>query len=568
MAYPESKRLIYETKFPGLTSAVECLNLRHDGGALVSRPGLKTILTAGGNIRGAWYGSSDGAVESRWHYVVGAGVYRLNPDGETQIGTLGTTEGEVSFYFFAGALYLLDGANIHLIGAEEAAVLEGEIPTVAISNGAGPGKVVTEPNLLNDRVKEIFYLNSSTASVQLSRRALSVHEVRKNGALLSGWTLNYGDVGTVVTFAQQIHGYATVEVIYTPLTQGGDTASLRAKLRRCRQAAVWGGVGASAVLLWGADPNTVFASELKGSSPCGGYFTRDGVFSVGSAHPLHAIVRRGSRALAFTRGECFLLTQKKIGEAADKNGVVLGSRHGYHSSMLNESVGAYRPGGAVMAGRAPVSVDRGGVWLWNASYVAGERDAERIIGCPDLDDETLSSAGLWYDAPHGEIWLCCGGRTLVYNEKRKEWYKYDFCPDFCLDFEGRTAAVFGGTLAVFEDGYCFDGDIPITVGYKGNWQDCGDPIRRKTASFATISMGAGSNAVAAFADGTTEGGEIISRQIITRAAGDTPVVCRSRIRLGRADHIRLRFSGEAPVKLLSAEIYSTAEGGGENKTRR
>lgn len=568
MAYPESKRLIYETKFPGLTSAAECLNLRHDGGALVSRPGFKTLITAGGNIRGAWYGSYDGTVESRWHYVVGAGVYRLNPDGETQIGALTTTEGEVSFYFFAGALYLLDGANIYLIGAEGAAVLEGEIPTVAISNGAGPGKVVTEPNLLNDRVKEIFRLNSSTASVQLSRRALSVHEVRKNGSLLSGWTLNYGDVGTVVTFAQQIHGYATVEVIYTPLTQGGDTASLRAKLRRCRHAAVWGGVGASAVLLWGADSNTVFASELKTGSPCGGYFTRDGVFSVGSAHPLNAIVRRGSRALAFTRGECFLLTQKKIGEATDKNGVVLGSRHGYHSSMLNESVGAYRPGGAVMAGRAPVSVDRGGVWLWNASYVAGERDAERIIGCPDLDDETLSSAGLWYDAPHGEIWLYGGGRTLVYNEKRKEWYKYDFCPDFCLDFEGRTAAAFGGTLAVFEDGYCFDGDIPITVGYTGDWEDCGEPMRRKTASFAAVILGAVSNAVAAFADGTTEGGEIISRQIITRAAGDTPVVCRSRIRLGRADHIRLRFSGEAPVKLLSAAIYSTAEGGGENKTRR
>ena len=43
MAYPESKRLIYETKFPGLTSAAECLNLRHDGGALVSRPGFKTL---------------------------------------------------------------------------------------------------------------------------------------------------------------------------------------------------------------------------------------------------------------------------------------------------------------------------------------------------------------------------------------------------------------------------------------------------------------------------------------------------------------------------------------------
>ena len=568
MAYPESKRLIYETKFPGLMSAAECLNLRHDGGALVSRPGFKTLITAGGNIRGAWYGSYDGTVESRWHYVVGNTVFRLEPGGAAQIGTLGTTEGEVSFYFFAGALYLLDGANIYLIGAAGAAVLAGEIPTVAISDGTGPGKAAAEPNLLNDRVKEVFRLNSSVASVELTRRAQTVHEVRKNGALLSGWTLNYGDVGTVVVFAQQIHGYSTVEVIYTPSSQGGETAALRTKLRRCRHAAVWGGVGASAVLLWGADPNTVFASELKTSSPCGGYFTLDGVFPVGSAHPLTAIVRRGSRALAFTKGECLLLTQKKIGETTDASGVVLGSRHGYHSSMLNESVGAYRPGGAVMAGRAPVSVDRGGVWLWNASYVAGERDAERIVGCPDLDDETLSTADLRYDAPHGEIWLCCGGKTLVYNEKRKEWYKYGFCPDFCLDFEGRTAAVFGGTLAVFEDGCCFDGDIPITVGYTGDWEDCGEPMRRKTAAFAAVTLGAGSNAVAAFADGTTEGGDVVSRQIITRAAGDTPVVCRSRIRLGRADHIRLRFSGEAPVKLLSAEIYSTAEGGGENKTRR
>jgi hypothetical protein len=567
MAYPESKRLIYETKFPGLTSAYECLNLRHDGGALVSRPGFKTILTAGGNIRGAWYGSSDGAGESRWHYVVGNEVFRLEAGGPAPTGTIGTAEGEVGFYFFAGALYLLDGENIYIIGAAGTAVLAGEIPTVAISYGEGPGRTVSEPNLLNDRVKEVFYLNSSAASVQLTRRAQTVHEVLWNGSNLTGWSLNYGPQGTIVTFAQQIHGISTVEVVYTPL-QGAETAALRTKLRRCRHAAVWGGVGASAVLLWGADPNTVFASELKGSSPCGGYFTRDGVFPVGSAHPLHAIVRRGSRALAFTRGECFLLTQKKIGEAADANGIVSGSRHGYHSSMLNESVGAYRPGGAVMAGRAPVSVDRGGVWLWNASYVAGERDAERIIGCPDLDDETLSAANLRYDAPHGEIWLCGGGRTLVYNEKRKEWYKYGFCPDFCLDFEGRTAAVFGGTLAVFEDGYCFDGDIPITVGYTGDWKDCGEPMRRKTAAFAAVTLGAGSNAVAAFADGTTEGGEIISRQIITRAAGDTPVVCRSRIRLGRADHIRLRFSGEAPVKLLSADIYSTAEGGGENKTRR
>ncbi|MGI6742983.1 MAG: hypothetical protein ACOX4O_04880 [Eubacteriales bacterium] len=567
MAYPESKRLIYETKFPGLTSAAECLNLRHDGGALVSRPGFKTLITAEGQIRGAWYGSSDGTGESRWHYVVGNEVFRLEAGGAAPTGTIGTAEGEVSFYFFAGALYLLDGENIYIIGAAGTAVLAGEIPTVAISYGEGPGRTVAEPNLLNDRVKEVFYLNSSAASVQLTRRAQTVHEVLWNGSNLTGWSLNYGPQGTIVTFAQQIHGISTVEVIYTPL-QGAETAALRTKLRRCRQAAVWGGVGASAVLLWGADPNTVFASELKGSSPCGGYFTRDGVFPVGSAHPLRAIVRRGSRALAFTRGECFLLTQKKIGEAADKNGAVLGSRHGYHSSMLNESVGAYRPGGAVMAGRAPVSVDRGGVWLWNASYVAGERDAERITGCPELDDETLSAADLRYDAPHGEIWLYGGGRTLVYSEKRKEWYKYDFCPDFCIDFEGRTAAVFGGTLAVFEDGYCFDGDIPITVGYTGDWQDCGEPMRRKTAAFAAVTLGAGSNAVAAFADGTTEGGDIVSRQIITRAAGDTPVVCRSRIRLGRADHIRLRFSGEAPVKLLSAEIYSTAEEGGENKTRR
>ena len=85
--------------------------------------------------------------------------------------------------------------------------------------------------------------------MQLTRRAQTVHEVLWNGSNLTGWSLNYGPQGTIVTFAQQIHGISTVEVIYTPL-QGAETAALRTKLRRCRQAAVWGGVGASAVLLW------------------------------------------------------------------------------------------------------------------------------------------------------------------------------------------------------------------------------------------------------------------------------------------------------------------------------
>lgn len=166
-------------------------------GSLEKRCGFRKLLSFPPPVRGVWEGEIEG--ETYFFAVSGNRVCRILDNGQTTsvYYFLPSSEGRVQFVFYAGRLYLFDGATLcrFLPSSKSFTIAEGYTPLYGYNwHPTGMGQVNEPLNLIQSRIR-IHYLNTTGASVfQLPYTMKQVNAVYLDGKATSNYLLNYSTV--------------------------------------------------------------------------------------------------------------------------------------------------------------------------------------------------------------------------------------------------------------------------------------------------------------------------------------------------------------------------------------
>lgn len=195
-------------------TAGDCCNFRICGdGSLEKRSGWSVKREFNNPIRAVWQGSTSG--ESLSFAVSGGTVFRLRGTYCDNVGTLSTTEGEVSFLHYGDAVYLQDGKDLW-VWRSGTGKMEKVIPYVPLfGQNWHPSSYgdVKEPINLLTRSLRVHYLNTTAATgFSLPFFAESVDVVRVDGRSVTDFYLTAG--GDTVQIPSAASG-SVVEVAFT-----------------------------------------------------------------------------------------------------------------------------------------------------------------------------------------------------------------------------------------------------------------------------------------------------------------------------------------------------------------
>ena len=465
-----NKRTVTVTKFEGVDTRYShrgapqsIVNFRISAdGSLQKREGYGLICDLGESIRAVWTGKLGG--NERCYVATSRGVYSVDTQNRTAsfIFSLPTTDTHVDFFYYRGALYLVDGVSIYRIENDTPRVPFGYVPLIGKDWADNEVGSINEPrNILNGCGRITYRISeAATSFLRLDAPISSVEALYVNGERLAASKYSVSSSPPVVSVSG-LKAYDAVELYFTY----ADNPYTTDALFKSTHALVFGGINNSRPFLWGGEDGAVIfssayvhESELQKSKLIfpesdALYFPVGYQFSVGDGrYPISAVSRHYDRLLIFTEGGAWMADSSACGIEE------------FPVMNINSSVGVVADTAATL-GNQPCTVGLDSVYLWRSETdELDECNAYGISGAINslLPSEFFKSATVFADTAHGELLFTYPndkGRTWVYNASLGAWSCFEgIGAERFFNVDGKVGFAKNGAI------YAFDKSLDTDLG--------------------------------------------------------------------------------------------------------
>lgn len=352
--------------------------------------------------------------------VAGNTVYSYSNGEVTQVGTLESESGQVSFLDYKSKLYILDGEKIKVYSDEALGDITPYVPLVAISTDyLGSGVPFEDINLLTPQRRQSFTLSEEYKTLKLSEKNLdSIDEVRLNGETLEvseySFDLESGEITLSKNESSLPNAY---EVTYTK------THNKESQIHSMRYATLWGGDNDSTVFLWGdsENPSLYRYSQSHSGANSLDYFPELNLNRSLSGKRVTSLIRHYDRLLIFTESEAYYSYIETKSDSTGQN------YFSYPLRTLNSEVGCKSYRCALLTDNTPVTLSSNGLYRWTSTSLRDERNAvefgERIR--KGLDEFVGSDVSFFDRSSLRELYIWQGSKMYVYNYHLDVFYYYE-----------------------------------------------------------------------------------------------------------------------------------------------
>lgn len=464
------------------------------------RPGLKTLWSFTGAVRGLWSGELGGSTKlvaaadgKLWSLTQGT-----NGPTKTQIGTL--TDAPTTFFGFGNKLYILNGHEyMSWDGTNTAAAVDGYIPLVVTAAApTGGGTKLENINRLTGK-RRIRYSADGTALeyVLPEQNLVSVDKVQIGGADASAstYTPNLTD-GKVVFTTAPTAGTNNVEIWYTA------TNTLRSQVTGMKFCETYNGTTDTRVFLYGDGTNkTIYSGLTEAGLPTAEYFPDMFEIAVDSANtPITGMIKQFSYLMIFKPDGAFSTQYSPI---TLTDGTVTA---GFYVSPINREIGNEAPGQVRLVYNNPRTLYAGNAYDWRT--VSTGRDERRAKLMSERVEHTLHTANLsnvyCFDNEREQEYYIflndAAGTALVhrysYEGTGDVWYRYTGLKVTCgiRDGEDIYFGMSDGRVCDFSESHKSDDGENIPCVWKSGNMDFGADYQRKYSSMMWVSLKPDSNA--------------------------------------------------------------------------
>ena len=411
--------------------AQECVNFRvMSDGTLKKRCGFERIGNLPGEIRAVW----NGYVGNDKYYFALAGdrIYELNTADCThsEVGSVDTVSGRAEFFFYQGALYLLDGESVYVYNENQFIKTNGYIPLYGKGwSSLGSGAQNEPLNCLSPYARISFTMSSdSDLMYKFPWNVESIYKLYINGVEHEPSIMKINSNRISATLASEKAKKGAELIVYLKIADFETT--FPSDLRSCKNSVVYGLADNTRLFLYNSKKSKrIYYSrrvsssqldELKAQEPTASalYFLKDDYFDVGERDDgITSMCTYDDKLFIFTGSEtwytlCDTVTQLPAAQISNEIGCV--------GSGATSTV----PGGVV-------TVMPTGVYRLTVSGSAKNVFSYKKISDPISDSVDLSflnPANIHYCGSRGEIWLSEGGgysdKVWIYDS-RGNWFCFD-----------------------------------------------------------------------------------------------------------------------------------------------
>lgn len=336
---------------------------------------------------------------------------------------------------------------------------EPYVPTLAVTcPPSGGGALHESLNLLCNRAALSYSPDGKADVYHLPSYAVAIVSVFENGIIVPSEKYTFDSFEKTVKFN------------YIPAGGISDSLKITFELSKFdvemdflknRSFCVYGGNFDSRIFAYGGD-NIIYYSDITDRGSDVLYFPSENYIKVGDGtFDVTSLVRHYSTLAVFTEGDAWYISPSSV----DYDGY---EKPSFPIYPLNGKVGSVRQGG-VLVDNSPLTVTPDGVYLWRASNVRDERNAECISEKiePLLSRDFLKGARVFDNEAKKEVWICNSGLVAVYNYSLKVWYFFDgIDADSMFSYNGEVLFIKGESV------YLFDPEVYTDDGktYKAIWQ--------------------------------------------------------------------------------------------------
>ncbi len=328
----------------------------------------------------------------------------------------GLANNRVHFFEMGGKCYIMDGTNYLVFDGETVKQITPYIPTLVISKNPGEnggGTLLEDFNLLTAGFKETFSGDATGKDFYLSLKPLDETPVLvKVGNEVKTLTTDYTvdrTNGKISFINAPTTGTNNVEI-----TAYKTQAEFPNRVKKCRFSVLFGGSNDTRVFISGNpdDPSFIWRSGL--SDPT--YYPENGFYKVGND---------GEKVQGFSKQYDYLVIEKERSKWLMHFELQSGEPT-FPLKPVNDQVGTFAPNTIQTIENNPVSLDRYGVYMLEASTIRDERNVspisininERLLLEPNLE-QTISIDF------NKKYYLAINGNVYIYDYMYHEWYLYN-----------------------------------------------------------------------------------------------------------------------------------------------
>lgn len=397
----------------------DMLNLYIDErGSLVKRTGFERVYQESlgdGQINGLYiFRNHEGIKELLLAH--GTKLYKQSGHEQPQEIFDGLANNSVHFFEMSGKCYLMDGANYLVYDGEAVKQIVPYIPTLVISKipGAnGGGTVLEDFNLLTAGFKETFSGDASGKEYYMSQKLLDATPLLvKVDNVIKTLTKDYtvdATNGKITFVTAPPTGTNNVEI-----TAYKTQADFPNRIKKCRFSVIYGGDNDTRVFVSGNpdNPNMIWRSGVYDPT----YFPENGFYKIGNDN---------EKVQGFSKQYDYLVIEKQRSKWLMRFELINGEPT-FPMKPINDQVGTFAPKSIQAIENNPVSLDRYGVYMLEASTIRDERNVnlislninDRLLHEPNLDQ----AISIDYDKKY---YLAINGNVYIYDYIYREWYVYD-----------------------------------------------------------------------------------------------------------------------------------------------
>jgi len=393
-------------------------------GSLVKRHGFEQHAKFSLPIR-AIFRLSDSSIAA----LSGDKIYSVDllSDTFTELASVGTSDGNASFFKFGQALYLADGNSISEIGGNGATAIDGYAPLYGKDwDPKDMGEVNEELNILSHHLRISYKIGSSSPSYfYLPFQISSIDAVFLNGERRASGSASLSSDGTKIQSILSLHEGDTVAFFLS--TQS--TATDNSALMHCKGAIPVGTSkeGISLIFFDGDDPSAIYCAHTASSESvkvCSSVYpsalslyakASDRITIDGGKGAVTAVCTLSDRLIVFTEERAFFL------DPHTSTGL----------SLIPSGVGCLSKNGLSFVGGELFTVSRGGVFKW---HISSRSDTDCSVACISrrvadlLPYSFCANAVLFTSISTDELFIGDpddpSGTVLVYSIGSDSWYSF------------------------------------------------------------------------------------------------------------------------------------------------
>lgn len=379
------------------------------------RSGHKTFINYSNvkNVQGMWYGQI-GAKEVLLSCNDGK-LYEYNFATEinTQIGLI--TDAKTTIFYFNSKVYFLNGTDYKEYDGTTYQDVSPYVPTVYVASPPSGGGDINEAiNLLTGRKKQSFVGNGTATAYQIVETNIDADTVLitiDGVSKIENTDFTVNRTTGVITFGVAPANLANVIIEWVKVTSGN-----KELVTKNKYAMLFGPGNNTSVFLWG-NPDEKNRRTWSGTLKAN-YFPVFNFTLIGSNEfAITDIVQQYDRQIIFKEDR----THYSYADVTS-----LGT-YDYPVFDLNEQVGNVTYDGVQIIENNPVSIKGQSWWLWSATQVKDERNAqvisERIR--KSLQSLDLTTAVTFDNQKEKEYWCNVGSMVYIWNYQNNTMYFYN-----------------------------------------------------------------------------------------------------------------------------------------------